>query len=76
MFLLANEVWTYWLSMPILAVAVLMALGLGFLYLVKVASPYYSRLAQYRVDEAARQRLRQYGRQQLATPGSRTPLAA
>ncbi|MGH9124872.1 MAG: hypothetical protein ACRDZ8_09125 [Acidimicrobiales bacterium] len=76
MFLLANEVWTYWLSIPLLAVAVLIALGLGVLYLVKVAGPYYSQRAQYRVDEAARQRLQEYRRQQSAAPDSKNSLAA
>lgn len=76
MFLLANEVWTYWLSIPLLAVAVLIALGLGVLYLVKVAAPYYNQRAQYRVDEAARQRLQEYRRQQAAARGNKNSLAA
>jgi hypothetical protein len=39
----AAEVWTYWISFFIIALTVLMCLGLGVAYLVKVVSLKYPK---------------------------------
>jgi hypothetical protein len=43
MALLAAKVWTYWISFFLVIPAVLMVLGVGVLYLVKVVSTKYRR---------------------------------
>jgi hypothetical protein len=43
MALLAAKVWTYWISFFLVIPAVLIVLGIGVLYLVKVVSTKYPR---------------------------------
>jgi hypothetical protein len=43
MALLAAKVWTYWISLFLVIPAVLLVVGIGVLYLVKVVSTKYPR---------------------------------
>jgi uncharacterized membrane protein YccC len=49
-------VWTYWLAVPILIVAIGMALGIGLAFLFRVVKPYRDSWAQFVVDQEARER--------------------
>src|ERR1700674_219819 len=49
-------VWTYWLAVPILIVAIGTALGIGLAFVFRVVKPYRDSWAQFVVDQEARER--------------------